>query len=251
MQTRSEPLPEVSLLARGAVYGALARGFGPPDPEVVDSLASTDGWAHLYAALQELGLDRDVDLGTDAGSRTPDAIAARHATLFGHTVRGQVPPYETEYGADTLFQQPMELADLSGFLAAFGLVVAPDAHERVDHVRCECELMSFLACKEAVAASADGDAVTLDETRRAQRLFLRDHLGRFAPAFAARLAAADPGGFYGALGRVLTALVQADCRRLDIEAGADDLWLRAPAADDEVPMACGTGGASCGDDCPE
>ena len=67
-------------------------------------------------------------------------------------------------------------------MVAFGLMLRPDAHERIDHVSCECEFLCFLAYKEAYARTA-GDTDMLAVTQRATALFLRDHLGRFAPAF--------------------------------------------------------------------
>jgi TorA maturation chaperone TorD len=77
-----------------------------------------------------------------------------------------------------------------------------------------------------------------DATRDATRAFLRDHLGRWAPAFGAGLERLDPAGFYGALGRLLAAVAAAECRRLGVAAGPALLRLRSPAPDD-TPMACG------------
>jgi TorA maturation chaperone TorD len=83
--------------------------------------------------------------------RSSAHLTALHRRLFGHTVRGEVPAYETEYGDEALFQQPQELSDLGGFMQAFGLKLRPDAHERIDHVSCECEFLAFLGYKEAFA----------------------------------------------------------------------------------------------------
>jgi hypothetical protein len=95
-----------------------------------------------------------------------------------------------------------------------------------------------LARREAIACAQDDDD-TVEAVRHATRLFLRDHLGRFAPALGVRLDTADPHGFYGALGALTAGVVLADCARLDAMPGAAGLPLRA-AADDAVPMACGT-----------
>jgi TorA maturation chaperone TorD len=235
-------------LCRSAVYSALALGFSRPCAELHARLASPLGAAALGGLLAELGLD---------GAELREALqtlplrgprAEDHGRIFGHTARGAVPPFETEYGADTLFQQPQELGDLAGFLQAFGLRLRPGRHERLDHVCCECELMGFLARKEAFALETE-DAEMLEQTRKAQRLFLRDHLGRFAPALGGRLQRADPGGFYGALGAVLHAFVSSDCERFKVSAGPEGLSLRLAAPDDVVPMACGSAG--CGtSECP-
>jgi TorA maturation chaperone TorD len=150
-----------------------------------------------------------------------------------------VPPNETEYGEDSLFLPIQEMGDLGGFLHAFGLMLSPAAHERVDHVSSECEFLLFLARKEAYALEC-GAVDLQQEVRRATRLFLRDHLGRWAPAFGARLVSEDPEGFYGTLGGLCHVLVRADCARLGMPAGPTTLRLRAPLQDD-APMACGTG----------
>ncbi len=84
-----------------------------------------------------------------------EALVQRYAELFGHTARGQVTPYETEYGKAALFLQPHELADLGGFLAAFGLDLDPSRHDRVDHVQVEFEFMPVLARKDAHALEVD------------------------------------------------------------------------------------------------
>jgi TorA maturation chaperone TorD len=151
-----------------------------------------------------------------------------------------VPPYETEYGAEALFQQPYEISDLMGFYCAFGLRFNAEERERPDHVSCECEFLSFLALKEAYALSHEENSM-LEQTRKANRLFLRDHLGRFAPAFAQRLTREDQEGFYGALGNLCTRFIAGECARLGVPVGSQNLDLR-PASDDRVPMACGETG---------
>ena len=232
--------PEVTTaLCRSALYEALATGFRPPTPEALARLTTpeaaeglADAAAHLDPAL--------VPLVERLAATTPaeGEILARYNDLFGHTARGEVPAFETEYGADDIVRQPHELADLSGFYNAFGLCIAPGAGERADHVRCECEFLMALARREAVACE-QGDEATRATVRHATRLFLRDHLGRFAPALGDRLQRADPDGFYGALGALATAVVVDDCRRFEVEAGAASLPPRDPT-EDAVPMACGS-----------
>jgi TorA maturation chaperone TorD len=100
----------------------------------------------------------------------------------------------------------------------------------------ECEFLLVLGRKEAYAIERD-DPAMLEETRRATRLFLRDHLGRWAPAFGRKLAQADRDGFYGALGDLCHAFVTHECARLGVTAGPEFLRLRAPLPAD-APMAC-------------
>lgn len=225
-------------LCRSLIYEALALGFCAPDREVADRLASAAG----SAALAEAAFLLDAELGDQVrelarDSREVEELPQRFRLLFGHTSRGRVPPYETEYGTDALFLQPQEMADIAGFLRAFGLVLEREQHQRVDHIACECEFLAFLCRKEAYALE-QGDDDMLEQTCRAQRLFLRDHLGRFGPAVGHKLARED-GGFYGVLGQFCAVFLEGECRSLGLPVGPAHLELRPPEPD-EVPMACGT-----------
>lgn len=245
--SRSEQkITEIDLaLCRATLYGALALGLRPPSQETITRLISENGAAALSDAAAALDPDHDPRLRSAArnlavGEKASVAeMSASYLRLFGHTARGLVPPYETEYGAGALFQQPQEMGDLTGFYLAFGLTVNPAEHERPDHASCECEFLSFLALKEAYALES-GDFPMLEEVRKATHLFLRDHFGRFVPAFARKLVAEGRGGFYGALGELCLRFVTVECARLGVAPGPQNLILR-PATDDRVPMACGSG----------
>ncbi len=244
-------------LCRSILYEALALGFRRPTARTMERLGTPDA----VAALAEAAALLDEDASPAASDRS-DGLAGRvralarvpdgaslelltlgHLKLFGHTVRGPVPAYETEYGEDTLFQKPQEMSDIAGFLAAFGLVLDPHKHERIDHISCELEFLAFLARKEAHALES-GSAAMRDETRRAVRLFLKDHLARIVPSFARRVVAADPAGFYGLLARLCDAFVRTECERYEAPAGPEMLRLRLPI-DDGAPLACGVPGG-CG-----
>jgi TorA maturation chaperone TorD len=235
-------------LCRSALYEVLALGWRPPTPTLVSRLLTLDAAAVLAQAAAVLDAAWQTDLlhyvrrlPPSPGEETLPVLEASFRRLFGHIARGPVPPYETEYGEDSLFLPIQEMSDLGGFLRAFGLMLSPTAHERVDHVSSECEFLLFLARKEAHALER-GEVELRQEVVRATRLFLRDHLGHWAPAFGARLVRADPEGFYGTLGGLCHVLVSADCARLGVSAGAATLRLRTPLQDD-TPMACGSGEA--------
>jgi TorA maturation chaperone TorD len=149
---------------------------------------------------------------------------------------------EIEYGdlrADPLFQ-PHRLSDLAAFFAAFGLELAPDAAERIDHISIELEFMSVLAAKEAHALEHGSDADALAIVREAQRKFLREHLGRWSPAFSRRLARMAEGGMLGLVAKLLGGVIQLECARLNVPPGSEDLLLRA--VDDSMERLC----ESCG-----
>lgn len=261
------PTPSDLALCRSVLWEALALGFRPPGPEVVARLAAPGAVDALADAAAVLDADDGKAPGTGVAAGVPDpgatgtprgdppparlaeairrlaravtveALRADYQLLFGHTARGAVPPYETEYGADSLFQPMHEMADLAAFYRAFGLVLRPDARERPDHVACQCEFLAFLARKEAYALER-GDAPMLEATRQGTRRFLRDHLGRWGPGFGRTLDRCDPEGFYGALGILAAAIVGRECARAGVPAGPDLLRLRT-ADLPGPPAACG------------
>ena len=227
-------------LCRSALWEALALGFRRPTDETLARLASHEGataLAEAAEALDEVDLAACVRALPDVPVLSRATLESAYDRLFGHTARGAVAPYETEYGEDSPFLPQREMSDIAAFFRAFGLVLRPDARERLDHLACECEFMLVIARKKAYALRMH-DGVMLEETRRAARLFLRDHLGRWAPAFSRKLLREDAGGFYGALGSLCVTFVAIECRRAGVPAGPELLRLRSTETAD-VPMACG------------
>jgi DMSO reductase family type II enzyme chaperone len=230
---------------RATIYSALALGFRPPTDETVARIIEPQNAMSLAAAAALIDFDgkrnlvRGIDALASVGRADASTLGSSYRALFGHIARGTVTPYETEYGNEALFQQPQELGDLMGFYRAFGLSVRLERRERADHISCECEFMSFLAMKEAYALE-QRDAAMLDDTVKAQKLFLRDHLGRFLATFARQVEHEHPAGFYARLADFCLSFVSQEAERFGIRLGPTDLPLR-PAGDDQVPMACGNG----------
>ena len=230
-------------LCRSILYEALALGFRPPTPETLDRLIApeTNGALASAARLLDSGKQSPLEARVRelAGTGpTLENLEDTYIRLFGHSLRGIVSLYGTEYGRGGLFQQPQELADLSGFLRAFGLVQREEARERIDHVSSECEFLLFLARKEAYAQESS-DREMSDVTNKATRSFLKDHLARSGPALGRRLAGEDPGGFFGSLGNFLDAFLRSECERFGIAPGSTTLPLRE-VSEDDVPIACGS-----------
>ncbi|MBM3837605.1 MAG: hypothetical protein FJ398_06520 [Verrucomicrobia bacterium] len=165
-----------------------------------------------------------------------------YIAVFGHAARGSCPLNEIEYGdlkADPLFQ-PHRLADLAAYYRAFGLEITEDATERPDHICIELEFMSVLAAKEAYALEHQLDDLELPVCRDAQKGFLREHLGRWTPAFARRLARVAGEGVLGALAEFTLEFIEEECRRLGVAAGSEDLLLRpVDEADESLCASCG------------
>lgn len=259
MRTRFEPATSIDLaLARGVIYRTLAIGLQRATEVNLARLRSDAAREALRAATQLLDRTQHATEALLPAAlrvldydqlRTTD-LDARYVRLFGHTARGLVCPCETEYGPGGGFQQPQQLADIAGYYRAFGLRLRPGDDQRVDHVACECEFMDFLCRKEAFSRQiqqAPGhtttrlqQADTLEQTRKAQASFLRNHLGRFGMAFGHELVREDDDGFYAGLGHLLLRFLDLECRLLDVEAGPASLSVRLDQVDD-VPMACGTG----------
>jgi len=225
------------LMARGVVWQAVSLGLRRPDELIRARLASRDGLAALGEAAG--AIDRELARRVDALAETGGPSSDDHARLFGHTSRGQVPPYETEWGRDDIFLKPHRLSDLMGYLDAFGLRIDPEAHERVDHLGCQAELSGFLAAKQARSLE-EGDAEAAAVAGDARRRLLADHLARFAPAFARALARADERGFYGRLGGLLGEIVANECTHAGVEPGDPVLTLRPTEIDDQG-ITCGDG----------
>lgn len=267
--------PETSdtALARAFLYRFLARAFEDPTPAGWAQLCAPDTREHLTAAWEIAG-DRcagSPPAGAPASLRpaaetagapenpervrignppddqpevctafTPDAFDAfldAYLAAFGHAARGPCPLNEIEYGdlkADPLFQ-PHRLADLAAFYRAFGLEVADDAGERHDHLCLELEFMCVLAAKEAWAREHPRNTGQFTVVRDAQKKFLREHLGRWTPAFTRRLERHAAGTPLAALARFTRTFILAECARLGVPPGSEDLLLR-PA--DEAAALC-------------
>jgi len=227
-------------LARSFIYRFLAQAYEDPTSEGWAWLNDPDTRRSLHTASENCGIPAlTVPAGAAAGlSEFQDAYVA----TFGHAARGGCPLNEIEYGdikADPLFQ-PHRLADLSAFYRAFGLEVTEDAGERQDHLCLELEFMCVLAAKEAYTRENGLGAEPLAQCGDAQKKFIREHLGRWAPAFTRRLAGATSEPFLRALADWTRVFIESECLRLGVRPGSEDLLLRP--VDEAAETMCG----SCG-----
>ena len=223
MQTQSEAVQ------RAFVYRWLAKAYEYPDPV---------GWQWLCDFVSHLPWkdelpggqlhQRSHELRSHFRPSEFEHFLADYIAAFGHAARGPCPLNEIEYGelkADPLIQ-PHRLADLAAFYRAFGLEPAADAHERMDHICFELEFMAVLAIKETYAVKHQHNAEQIEACHHAQKDFLREHLGRWTPAFARRLSASPGANALGALARFTQGFIEDECRRFHVTAGSEDLLLR-------------------------
>lgn len=232
-------------VARSFVYRFLAKAWEDPSHQGWSWLTQAQTLAALRSANAFLGASGFPSAQDLFCSFKPDRFDAFHSACvaaFGHAARGPHPLNEIEYGdlkADPLFQ-PHRLADLAAFYRAFGLELAPDSDERHDHLCLELEFMCVLAAKEAYALEHQLDAHELALCREAQKKFLREHLGRWTPAFARRLTGDVTEDALKALAQFTRVFVECECARFAVNPGAEDLLLRP--VDTAAESLCG----SCG-----
>lgn len=225
--------------ARSRVYAFLARAFAEPDAETYaalqQSLADTEA---ALAAVDAAGSAAAIAaVRAELAELDADGFAGAHRAAFGPLASGDCPPYEGEYGHAHVFQKTHCLADNAGFIRAFGLAAAPGLAERLDHISVELEFLHVLAAKEAHALARDHGDERLEIVREATRKYLQNHLGRWVPGLAERLAAKAECGPYAALARLLAAFVVADARAAGVTPGEAELSLDSPD-DDREPAAC-------------
>jgi DMSO reductase family type II enzyme chaperone len=194
-------------VGRSAVYGLLAWAFAYPERGTTQTAAP----AMELAALPDT-IATSARVLVEVMPPAPEREAA-FTELFTHSSSRDCPVHETAYTAYEIFQQTQQMADIAGFYAAFGVETGAGG-ERPDHISVELEFMQYLALKEAYARQHLGVA-RVRQCRRAQRLFLQEHLGGWGPAFGRRLEALDASGWYGRAGRLLAAWLEQDCRSLN------------------------------------
>lgn len=122
-------------------------------------------------------------------------LQAEHRRVFSNVITLDCPPYETLFGNDHVFAQSHVMGDIAGFYNAFGVELSKDIHERLDHLSVEFEFMHFLAYKESYSRCHDG----ADKTQivvDAQKKFVKNHVGRWAPLFCRMLVKKADSGLF-------------------------------------------------------
>jgi putative dimethyl sulfoxide reductase chaperone len=247
-KTVAPPRPSIDLaIARSFIHRFLAKTCEDPTSENWQWLTNPQTAGLVRAASAFLGpsvlASAETFLHALQSGRFDSFFNAWLAAV-GHAARGSCPLNEIEYGdlkADPLFQ-PHRLADLAAFYRAFGLEVADDAGERHDHICLELEFMCVLAAKEAYVLEHQLDAPRLAQCRDAQKKFLREHLGRWTPAFTRRLAAATDEPALQALAGFTRAFIESECARFGVNPGSDLLALRS--VDESAERMCDSCGVA-------
>jgi len=205
-RNQSEPIEQT--LQRAAVYDLLARALAYPAAATFASLQETAGAAApLLAGTPAADLLRLVE-GADR-----EDLEASHIRVFTLSCSPDCPTFETAFLANDPAQQTARMADIAGFYRAFGVDPATPGF-RPDDISVELEFMAYL-CRKGVHAAEHLGAPRVGQVRRAERMFLREHLGRWGAPLGRRIAhraTAEP--FYFAAGEALADWLDADCSRL-------------------------------------
>lgn len=242
MSTGVETTDRVSRTdARAALYRLLSQAFAYPDERGLTTLIEEDLPA-ASAAAEAFGDDVAEPLaavGHRLAHAGPERIAEDYERVFTHVVSSDWPPYETAYTSKGIFQQANDLADIAGFYAAYGVEISDEERERPDHLSVELELMYLLAFKEAYAlrhhTRERADACLED-----QRRFFEDHLGRWAPELARRLARGAGDSPYADLAEVCGAFMEAEAAFLGVDPDPVDGSVEVVEPDGlECGVACG------------
>jgi len=225
-------------LSRSKLYLLLSWSYlYPEDDEFLDYLQSGEFVEDGRAALESLtgALENEVDgearehletiasLLNDLESWASSEginwniqdLRDEHRRVFSNVIALDCPPYETLFGNDHVFGQSYVMGDISGFYTAFGLQLAQDIHERLDHLSVELEFLHFLAYKESYALCHDGPE-KVKTVIDAEKKFVKEHIGRWVPLFSGMLNKKANYGLYKIIADITSEWVAFDVALLGV-----------------------------------
>ncbi len=202
-----EPIEQA--LQRAAVYDLLARALAYPDAATFASLLETGRMAGpLLAGTPAEEVLRLID-GLER-----EELEASHIRVFTLSCSPDCPTFETAFLSNDPAQQTGRMGDIAGFYRAFGVDPATPGF-RPDDISVELEFMGYLCRKEVHAAEHLG-APRVGQVRRAERMFLQEHLGRWGAPLGRRIAQRSMAErFYFTAGEAMADWLDAECERLD------------------------------------
>lgn len=183
--------------ARAAFYSFLSVHFTTlPDVTFVERMRSEDFTSMLGALVNDESAEPDLVAGaslmrsylettrSDEVDHLGEKLGVDRTRLYrGVTpAYGPSPPYETVWTRSRAGQDIDILQTLAGLYREMSLAPSPEVSERVDYIGVELDFMRELALREAAAWESDTPE-TAATWVEAQRTFMREHLGEWAPAF--------------------------------------------------------------------
>lgn len=210
--TNSESKQQAALaIGRAAVYTTLAQSLSYPKEQSLADLAGTiERWSGLIEAPGLAPL-----ISAFRGS-TRDELETGFISTFTIVTSPDCPTYESAWVCTDQGQQPYVMADVAGFYRAFGVARNDGGGFREDDVAVELEFMGFLCRKEAYAIENLGPE-RVHEAVKTQRLFLEQHLGRWAGAFGQKVSLLSAHEFYRSAGSALSDWIEEELEYLTVE----------------------------------
>lgn len=164
-----------------------------PDEDLVKSIVA----GAFEEGSGSAGLDEIARYGREQASRDPqdvllDLARDRVRLMRGVNQEGIEPPYESLYVKQ---QANASIGSLNRFYADFGYRVDENVKDAPDQLGVELAFAK-LVLESELEAMERGDDAKAAEYEALHGSFLSQHLGRWASAYAARMAAAAETGFY-------------------------------------------------------
>ena len=158
--------------SRAAAYTLFAHAFAYPDAERITALREAAN--EVFEVGNSMALMRLAAIAREVRQENLESV---YVTLTTFSSSPDCPAFESAYFGNEPLRQTQRMADIAGFYRAFG-VDATAGGFRPDELPVELEFMAFLCLKEAYAAEHLG-APRTGQAKKAQRVFLEEHLGRF------------------------------------------------------------------------
>lgn len=198
-------------LLRAALYRALAKAYSYPVPGTKEAILENLSRVLESRDLLPSSLSKSVkDVLSPLLTLEREMLESEYIRVFTHVCAADCNPCESSYVCKHLFQVSQNMANLSGFYRNFG--VEPTG-ERHDHISVELEFLGYLAFREA-REEVEGQASKAREARRAQKLFIERHLGRWFLTFAFLVKRKAREGVFYALTELAEALLNSEVKRL-------------------------------------
>lgn len=193
--TQELTLDSTLLIARQVMAAALSGALADPQSPLASRGLRVDlpilafAWKTMHQAIAGQAptvTDTALKQLAEWLELTPEQREIAWQSIYGLVVSKDCPPYEAEYcPSKDANQRAARMADVAGFYHAFGFALTREFPERPDHVALEVEFIALLHEKFLLAQHDDQRKCCED----ARDHFFTDHILRWVPSFAQRLAA--------------------------------------------------------------
>jgi TorA maturation chaperone TorD len=218
-ETENSTLSPVQMAQlRQALYRFLAMLFLYPDQ---------DRLANVQIAAGELLEARSAWISFEFGPKVErllmaqvslnDEAAEQVEEEYNHLIRVKpvAPPYESFYLDPQGQARGVIASQLETEYASAGLALSSSLQDMPDHLTVELEFMSFLCAGEVRARETANEPDNV-QVRIRQRSFLNEHLVRWFPQFARRLADAAPESLYSVIAAAAYAFLRYELEYLGL-----------------------------------